>query len=309
MIYRQAGKYIILMTAAVALAVLPIIGCGNNQERATATMEKLAPQEVNGWTMSEKPEVFDGRTIFDYIDGAGEVYLAYNLAEAMVFHYSKPDNPDVTAEVFDMGSSEDAYGVFSHTREEEASGIGQGYEYRSGVLFFWKDKYYVSAVTDKETPESKEAVFALARVIADRIPEMGSKPKLVEVLPQDSLIPASIRYFHVNAILSYHYFMSEENILKLNKGTQAVLAQYQPGSTYLLCVEYPDAAAAADAAVSFAANYLPEAKGTGSVQTEEGKWTEIQVEGKFVIIVLDAPDQQYGHELVATCAVNVKLKE
>lgn len=306
---RQAAKYIIVMLATAAAAAGLTTGCGKSQERAAATMENMAPQEIDGWKMAEKPEVYDRQTIFSYIDGAGEVYLAYNFGEVTVFHYTKPDNPDVTAEIFDMGSPEDAYGVFSHSREQEAPGIGQGYEYRSGVMFFWKDKYYVSAVTDKETPESKEAVFALAKDIAGRIPEMGSRPKLVDVLPQNGLIPFSVRYFHVHSILNYHYFLSEENVLHLSKATRAVLAQYQPGATYLLCVEYPDEAAATDASVNFTTHYIPEAGETGSAQTEEGKWTEIQVEGKYVIVVLDAPDEQSGHELVAACAVNVKTQE
>lgn len=309
MSYRRIVKYIYIMPVLAVLAALLTIGCGKSQERAAVKMENMAPQEINGWKMTEKPEAFDRQTIFNYIDGAGEVYLAYNFAEVMVFHYSKPDNPDVTAEIFDMGSPEDAYGVFSHSRESEEAGIGQGYEYRSGVLFFWKDKYYVSAVTDKETPESKEAVFALAKDIADRIPEMGTRPKLVDVLPQDGLIPLSVRYFHVHSILNYHYFLSEENVLNLSKSTRAVLAQYQPGTTYLLCVEYPDETAAADASVNFTSHYIPEANENGSAQTEEGKWTEIQVEGKYVIVVLDAPDEQTGHDLVAACAVNVKNQE
>jgi hypothetical protein len=308
MSYRRAVKYMLLILAAVPAALL-VTGCGKSQERAAAKMEDMAPQEINGWKATEKPEAFDRQTIFNYIDGAGEVYLAYNFAEVMVFHYSKPDNPDMTAEIFDMGSPEDAYGVFSHSRESEEPGIGHGYEYRSGVLFFWKGKYYVSAVADKETSESKEAVIALAKDIAGRIPEMGSRPKLVDVLPQDGLIPFSVRYFHVHSILNYHYFLSEENVLKLSKSTRAVLAQYQPGTTYLLCVEYPDEAAAADASVNFTSHYIPEANENGSAQTEEGKWTEIQVEGKYVIVVLDAPDEQSGQDLVAACAVNVKKQE
>lgn len=295
--------------ASAALMVALVTGCGKKQEREAAVMDRMAPQEIDGWKMAGEPETFDGQNIFDYIDGAGEVYLAYNMAEATVFHYSKPDFPDVTAEVFDMGSDEDAYGVFTHAREEETPGIGQGYEYRGGVLFFWKGKYYVSAVTDKETPESKEAVFALAKDIASRISDMGSIPKLVDVLPKDSLIPFSVRYFHVNSILSYHYYMSEDNVLKLNKATRAVLAQYEPDSTYLLCIEYPDDAAATDASVNFTTHYLPEAKETGSAQTAEGKWTEIQVEGKYVVVVMDAPDEQSGQVLLATCVDNVKMQE
>jgi len=35
------------------------------------------PAQVNGWTFEGEDRFFDDKTIFDYIDGEGEVYRAY----------------------------------------------------------------------------------------------------------------------------------------------------------------------------------------------------------------------------------------
>jgi hypothetical protein len=39
----------------------------------------LLPKEINGWSVSENDKLFDPETIFDYIDGAVDVYRAYNF--------------------------------------------------------------------------------------------------------------------------------------------------------------------------------------------------------------------------------------
>ena len=39
----------------------------------------LLPKEINGWSVTEEDRLFDPETIFDYINGAGEVYRAFNF--------------------------------------------------------------------------------------------------------------------------------------------------------------------------------------------------------------------------------------
>jgi len=54
--------------------------------------------------------------------------------------YGKGGEPQITVELFDMGTPDDAYGVFSYGREQEETGIGGGYELRSSVLSFWQNR-------------------------------------------------------------------------------------------------------------------------------------------------------------------------
>ena len=44
-------------------------------------LEDLLPREIYGWQAKGKDEFYDPQTIFDYINGAGEVYRSYNFGQ------------------------------------------------------------------------------------------------------------------------------------------------------------------------------------------------------------------------------------
>ena len=41
------------------------------------------PRQVMGWAVAGEDRFFDDQTIFEYIDGSGEVYRAYNLRQCL----------------------------------------------------------------------------------------------------------------------------------------------------------------------------------------------------------------------------------
>jgi len=87
-------------------------------------MRSFLPDKTQAWRLQDSSATYDRSTIFQYIDGAGEVFLAYDFRAVEVHRYARAEHPDVKVELFDMGSSEEAYGIFSHSREEETAGIG-----------------------------------------------------------------------------------------------------------------------------------------------------------------------------------------
>ena len=102
------------------------------------------PNQIKGWIAEPEDRFFDDETIFDYIDGAGEVYRAYNMRKCLSRRYTTPKGPPISLDIFEMASSEDAFGVFTHDQDGEALDVGQGALYRSGWLSFWKDRFFVS---------------------------------------------------------------------------------------------------------------------------------------------------------------------
>lgn len=254
-------------------------------------MRELVPQEMHGWKAQGKPETYTRETIFDYIDGAGEVYRQYGFRELEVYRLVKPDEPDIVVELFDMSSAEDAFGVFTHGRESEEAGIGQGSEHRGGLLCFWKDKYFVCIYTEGESQAAQEAVLALGKPIDGAIKTVGPRPKILDYLPKKGLIETSVRFFHTHASLNYHYFVANSNILNLDENTDAVLARYhQPeGKCHLLLVSYQNEDEARAACDRFVEAYMPEAMQTQICQTEDGTWTAAKVEWGVVVVVFDSP--------------------
>src|SRR3989304_4594407 len=83
---------------------------------------KLLPDDLNGWqalTQTGPDKTYDRTTLYDYIDGAAEPYLTFQFRQVVARRYEKEGQPSIVVDLFDMGSSKDAYGLFSFHREEE----------------------------------------------------------------------------------------------------------------------------------------------------------------------------------------------
>ena len=273
---------------------------GFNQDAADSRWASLLPSEGSGWKADPKDAVYDRDTIFEYIDGAGEVYRAYNFRRLLSRRFVREGRPDLVVDLFDMGTSTDAFGVFTNDLEGEDAGLGQGSTYNGGLLSFWKDRYFVSLSADRETPETKAALFALGRAIAAAIPGEGPKPPLLGRLPDEFAAAATVRYVHSHIILNRHFFVSHEDILDLARASGAVLSV--PGrkkeTGILLLIEYPDTKAAAAAYAGFARAYMPEAKEAGRVRTEDGTWTAAALRGGLVAIVFHAPTEAAARDVL-----------
>jgi hypothetical protein len=252
---------------------------------------KILPDKIDRWNKVEPPETYTPQTLSTYIDGGAELYLSYNFKGSLAVKYRDASENEIAVDIFDMGSSYDAFGVFAHTRETNAKDFGQGSEYAAGLLTFWKGRFYVSILAYPETPASKNAVTVLGRTIDGAIREEGSVPPLLALLPQENLQPETVRYFHHDIWLNSFSFVSNENVLNIGADTPAALAKYRtPGSSlFLLLVQYPDAARAEAAARQFDEKILGGTK-EGIGQMEGGRWSGLMRRGRLVGIVLKAPD-------------------
>jgi hypothetical protein len=289
---QSVGAFVI--TTCIAL----ILACATDKgDKEMVPMQEYVPTQIDGWRAQDEVETYDRETIFDYINGAGEVYLMYDFQNVTVLHFTQAEQPNILVELFDMGSSEDAFGIFSQARESEDQGTGQGSEYRGGLLCFWKSKFFVCVSSERETPQAKKAVEDLAGKIAGKIKVTGAWPRLLDYLPADGLESNTVRYFHKHTTLNYHYYTASENILNLGPQTEAVLATYQPDETHFLCVRYPDEEQAKEALSSFVNAYVPEARESGIAEIENGKWVAVRGRGVFVVVVFDAPTKAYAQDL------------
>ena len=268
-------------------------------------LQATIPDQINGWKKDSRDRFFDNVTIFDYIDGAGEVYRAYNMRRCLSRRYDMNNGPSIVMDIFDMGSSEDAFGVFTHDQDGEALDIGQGALYRPGWLSFWKGRFFVSIYAEEETASSQEAVRELGKVVASLIKNQGPTPTILLHLPSEDLQPRSVRYLHHHIVLNYHFYLADGNILNLGPQTHAVLSRHmrEKESARLLLVMYPDAEKAKTALASFLKHYLPEADLQGMALLENGKWCAVNLKGKLLAVVLEADSQQFAKRLLTKVKV------
>ena len=261
----------------------------NNQELAA-----FLPEVIEGWRAQSPDREYDRQRIYEYLNGGAELYLTYDFHTLLNRTYVQAGQPDIMVDIFDMGHSKDAFGAFSHSRESAQADYGQGSEYYKGFMLFWRDRYLVSIVANPETDASRQAIRALAAVISKQIGHDGPLPAVLEHLPEKGLNEGSLRYFHNHVWMNIHYFIADENILLLDRDTEAVVATYgeSPDRLVLLLLAYPSSERATEAERNFKHHYLPDLKTGNALQLEDGMWAGIRRTGNMVVVVLNSSDKE-----------------
>jgi len=265
-------------------------------------LSSLLPEAMNGWKALPSDREFTFDTLFDLINGGAEVYRSLNVQKVLDRTYKKAGAADIIVDLFDMGSSQDAFGAFHHDIRESADvHIGQESEYQGGSLFFWKDRFFVSIVALEETPRIKEVVLALGKAIAVNIIGTGNKPDIVKLLPSKGLQKEQIFYFHDWKSLERRYIVGQENLLHLSKNTEGLLARYcvmdftiknsECGLALLLIVAYPYRSDLSAAQQDFSTGYLKAAGPDEIVEISNGVYAGFRTTGTHLFAVLEAPDQ------------------
>jgi hypothetical protein len=266
-----------------------------------AGMQELLPASLRGWEVSEAAHFYSGREIFHYMDGAGEVYLAYGFKRLLAQRYARPNQEEILVEIFDMGLPRGAFGAFTNMAGRGPTvDIGQGGEFKTGLLSFWKGRYFVCVMVDRENEEASQAILDLGRSISARIKEQGAKPDILRLLPDGSYASSTLRYFFRNEILNIHYYVADANLFHLHDRTDAVLVRMTNDKSYLLLIQYPTSEEADSAVTDFSQRYLPEARGKGVVQTENKKWSGCIRQNNFLVVVFDGGTQAQALNLLET---------
>jgi hypothetical protein len=254
------------------------------------------PKTVGAWTRPDSPQLVTAKNIFDYMDGAGELYIGYCFDHLESYEYKAQDQNNILVELYFMKTSDDAFGLLSLDWEGEPVELAGGPVqmaggpvrsskslqskatlessswpralYGEGLLRLWSDNIYARIMASQETPESKEAVLALGRSI---IKDRGSPPlpkllqKLPDYFPEDWVLGKDrTSYFRSHLVLNSIYYLGQENMLNLNLNSEAVTSPYEKKDSegkkriHFLLVKYPDYKRARQALGHFHKVYLPE---------------------------------------------------
>ncbi len=264
-------------------------------------LSKKLPNHIMDWNVTGQDQIYDPKTIFGYINGGAEVYNAYNMRACLSRRYTHPGQPSIVLDIFDMGSSSDAFGVFTHDTDGDVLDIGQDSRFRPGWLSFWKSRFFVSIYMEEETTAAENAVKALGRLVAAQISKDGIKPHLLSFLPLIGLEPKNIRYLYHPTVLNYHYYLSDQNLLHISPETRVVLARYQrqKEQALLFLAIYDDPQTAIRSHTNFLKYYIPEADETHTALLENGKWSVASLKGELLAIVLEADSREFAYSLIS----------
>jgi len=111
------------------------------------------PDAAAGWAWREQPRTYAPDTLYEYINGAADLYLSYGFEEVAVADYVQTEGADgwITVDIYDMGAPLHAFGIYGSERppDVEAFPVGaQGYVCE-GLIAFWQGDYYVKVMLDQ----------------------------------------------------------------------------------------------------------------------------------------------------------------
>ena len=118
-----------------------------------------------------------------------------------------------------------------------------------------------------------------------------------DILPAEGLVPKSIVAIRDQASLNAHYYLADEAVLGLGRKTDAVFARYRTdaGEALLLVVAYPSAEEAGRVYGRFGGDFFSGSFDPMSPRVveaiEAGDWAGAARKGRFLIVVLEAPDK------------------
>jgi hypothetical protein len=291
---------------------------------AMEAREILLPDTVGAWKSAGPPQVIEADSIFDYMNGGGELYLAYRFDHLLAYTYRAAGDNDILVELYFMKDSDDAFGLLSLDwgGEDVAWKPRPGAEradpvvplaralYGMGLLRIWSDDLYARIMAVRDTPAAREAVLKLGEtIVAGRREEpppamLGLLPPALE--PHWLLKKERTGYLRSHLVLNSLYYLSHENILDLDTSCEAVFATYDgkheagaPQRIYLLLIRYPGAERAAGALKGFITAYLPDQgereaaaagkESQGFFRVEDG-WLGFKTNDRFLALVFACPD-------------------
>ncbi|MFH2107159.1 MAG: DUF6599 family protein [Chrysiogenia bacterium] len=273
------------------IAMMPLQGSGSD----------FFPAAVRGWVLGPETEIYSRENLYEYIDGASELYISYGFEKLFSRRYLKSGQPDITVDLFDMGDAGNALGIFAHSQENPGIAIGQDAEYLDGLLRFWQNRYYVSLLCSPETPEAREAIMAIGRQIASSLGPPAVRPEVLELLPQKGLIASSIRYFRHYAWQNTYVFIASGNILDIGPDCEAILAKYDQGEQrpVVLLVLYADRAIAKRAFAGLCSRFNFPLDGGEAVEAADKKYFAAVLEKRIIAAVWHGAGAEPAQELLS----------
>jgi hypothetical protein len=251
-----------------------------------ASLVTFSSDEFANWKSSSPAKIYNKNTIFDYIDGAAELYFAYDFSSVATAEY-KNDQTSILIDVYDMTTPENAFGIYSLNKYQEANYVKIGNEgiLTESTLDFWKGKYYCKVYSLDQSKEYQKIVADFGNKLASRIQENGEEPEIIGKLPQKGLIPKTEKFFTRKLGLDNVHFISEENVLDLNGDTKGAIAEYQSGNNrFLLFVIDYHSPEKATKVFDMYSKYLNKKGDVVLIKDSDGK--TFKVENKFTHITL-----------------------
>jgi hypothetical protein len=146
-----------------------------------------------------QPAFYSSSTLYEYMNGGADAFQAYDV-QALFHRQYQTGRLEVIVDIFDMGTLENAFGMYAAERPPKREFLKTGAEgYRgTGSLNFFQGRYYVKLLAFGNGAEDTLQQFAAG--ISGRIGSDRAFPALLSILPDARRRPRTERYMRTDPL-------------------------------------------------------------------------------------------------------------
>ena len=186
--------------------VLAFLSFFPEEGKGAPELDSLLP-ELENWKQIEEPSRYLPENLFEYINGAAEIYLAYSFKELVVAQYGQAGSEvNLSVEIYQMADENNAFGIYSAERFPDNNFIPvgvQGY-LEEGSLNYLIGPYYIKLLCFEGGDRSAEYLNLFAKTIADNSRAAVEFPRLIQNLPKEAIVANSEKYIQKN-VMGYSF--------------------------------------------------------------------------------------------------------
>lgn len=173
--------------AFLHLLAFAILAAG--ETGAGAILKQVAPPE--GFVVADSVVVYKADRLWDYIDGAADVYLRRGVIETGTVSFRRPNAelPAVTIDLHRFLDPKGSYEMYLEERSPEAERLQIGPEcsWQNGMLTMWDVTFYARIVSD--VPRDSTILFAKA--LAHVLPTKADALPVYRIFPFEGRVEGS----------------------------------------------------------------------------------------------------------------------
>jgi hypothetical protein len=192
------------------ITLLLLAGCACAAGAQTPAELRAMLPPVDGWTLSDKTEVFNRDNLFDRINGAADAFLICNFEEMTTLDYLKNGSDSyVTLQMYRHTTPADAFAVYSGERTPDMTFLDIGAEGYSagGIVYFLSGSMYIKLTTSDESAGTAAMMEKVARALAVKIDAKAALPGMLRVFPAKDKQARSETYI-VESFLGHKFLHS-----------------------------------------------------------------------------------------------------
>jgi hypothetical protein len=188
-----------------AFVLTAMVGLGARPAMASVDRAVELFPEVPGFLVSRDSTVYEPSNLWDVIDGAADLFVAYGFVDLHSAYY-RADSVEIRVEVYKHDTPENAFGMYSQERSPENSYVNigvQGYV-EEGLVNFLAGPYYVKLSSNAQGSALRQSMRTIAMRIAGSLGQPASWPGALALLPVIQRVPHSEQYI-AESYLGYKF--------------------------------------------------------------------------------------------------------